>query len=590
LFKINFRKPGIRRVLLCLGALAGATPLGAQTGVSAADIAKTIVDLQPFRETQTMDIEGVGPKRATLVNLNPAVNVWYLLTLTGAQQNQSTAYHLENLAPDTQRLGLSKGFPNGLVVTGGRSDFNCDLWGHDTAKELAAARKSGQSYAPLCQGRLYLRNQTKGHRTSLETVTDFLRDHVAGGEKIVVLVRDTLYRDRYLDRPALKPGAESDRQAPTRSEGWPRPARIDPKYERQVIVLTNLGIQIAGAEANGVTPGHWYQADGQPGVYVSVIRPNLIAPAVFGDHRNLVKPLDTVEADAVVYLIAFDLYRFELGFALGTEHPRVDWSERTPETSRRKQEPGPDGIGSVAPLVSTGLINPGDAARTAATFIGGFKRSHGAFKWGELAQKNQGSHYGFMENGVVFSTLQPGLATIFVFDDGTVEVKTWEESDNAKLARIKHARQNGVPIIASGGGDGSLPVPGSLVGQWGPGNWSGSADQKLRTVRAGICLLEYEKKRFIVYAYFSSATPSAMARVFQAYGCRYAMLLDMNALEHTYLAIYRREASNFLIEHLIPGMNQLDKTVAGQYVPRFLGYADNRDFFYVMRREDTAAP
>ena len=31
-----------------------------------------------------------------------------------------------------------------------------------------------------------------------------------------------------------------------------------------------------------------------------------------------------------------------------------------------------------------------------------------------------------------------------------------------------------------------------------------------------------------------------MARIFQAYRCDYAMLLDMNALEHTYLAMYRK--------------------------------------------------
>ena len=47
----------------------------------------------------------------------------------------------------------------------------------------------------------------------------------------------------------------------------------------------------------------------------------------------------------------------------------------------------------------------------------------------------------------MFSKLQPGLATIFVLDDGSVEMKTWAEADNKLLARIKHARQNGVPLI-----------------------------------------------------------------------------------------------------------------------------------------------
>jgi hypothetical protein len=75
-----------------------------------------------------------------------------------------------------------------------------------------------------------------------------------------------------------------------------------------------------------------------------------------------------------------------------------------------------------------------------------------------------------------------------------------------------------------------------------------------------------------------------MARVFQAYACQYAMLLDMNALEHTYLALYRRQGANILVQHLVQDMNVLDKVASGQYVPRFLGYADNRDFFYLVRR------
>jgi hypothetical protein len=75
-----------------------------------------------------------------------------------------------------------------------------------------------------------------------------------------------------------------------------------------------------------------------------------------------------------------------------------------------------------------------------------------------------------------------------------------------------------------------------------------------------------------------------MVRIFQAYRCDYAMLLDMNALEHTYLAIYRRSGSQMFVDHLVKGMSEVEKTVSGELVPRFLGYADNRDFFFLMRR------
>ena len=44
-----------------------------------------------------------------------------------------------------------------------------------------------------------------------------------------------------------------------------------------------------------------------------------------------------------------------------------------------------------------------------------------------------------------------------------------------------------------------------------------------------------------------------MTRVFQAYGCRYAMHLDMNALEHTYLALYPHRDGRIVVQHLIEG-------------------------------------
>jgi hypothetical protein len=355
---------------------------------------------------------------------------------------------------------------------------------------------------------------------------------------------------------------------------------VNPANADRLITAANLGIALESRDVEriGMAPGAWYPAAGNTGIYVSIMQPNLIAPAILQSYRSLVNTLDNVEASSLVYLIAFDLDRFELGFALGTEHPQVNWSDHLLPQMRDSRLPGPDGIGSIAPLVSTGLISPENGRRTVATFTGGFKRTHGAFRYGDLALGNHGSHYGFIENGVVFSKLQPGLATIFMPNDGSIEMKTWMESDNPLLIGIRFARQNGVPLIETG-------APGQLVARWGPGNWSGSEDEKLRTIRAGVGIQIGQGKRFLIYAVFSDATPSAMSRVFQAYQCNYAMLTDMNALEHTYLAVYRRSGSEMSVEHLLSGMSVLDKSESGEVVPRFLGYPDNRDFFYVMRRD-----
>ena len=62
------------------------------------------------------------------------------------------------------------------------------------------------------------------------------------------------------------------------------------------------------------------------------------------------------------------------------------------------------------------------------------------------------------------------------------------------------------------------------------------------------------------------------------------MQLDMNALEHTYLAIYVVRREERVVEHLIEGMAVLDQQSHGELAPRFLSLPDDRDFFYLTRR------
>ena len=546
-------------------------------------VPKTILDLQQFRQTSFIHIKSQKGREgiATLVNLNPAINAWYLLQVEWNDGAPEVSFHLENAEPRAQRLLLDEKIPTGLVVTEGKNRYYCDLFDSDVLDE---AKASQRIYAPLCDGRVYLRNAAIGHRTNLEATTEFLREHVWGAEKIIGLGH-ILLGDMQRETGKMETETESQESTAkaTPSNQLPLPARIDSKYADRALTSWNLGINLNSAEAKSMKPGAWYAIGETPGVYVSILQPDLIDPAILQSYKTRVNKLDNVEASALCYLVAFDLDRFELGYALGTEHPKVGWSEHMLAKMRDPALAGPDGIASIAPLISTGLVAPMDASKTIATFTGGFKREHGAFKYGDLALRNHGSHYGFIENGVVFSKIQSGLATIFILDDGSVEMKTWSEADNSLLPRIRHARQNGVPVIEFDRASQS-PAPGPLVNRWGPGNWSGSEELKLRTMRSGAAIQTNHGKRFLIYAIFSDATPSAMARIFQAYHCDYAMLLDMNALEHTYLALYRRLGSQMLVDHLLKGMSELDKATAGEVVPRFLGYPDNRDFFYVMRR------
>ncbi len=537
-----------------------------------ANVPKTIIELQPYRREQTSTLLSGGEVK--LLSLNPNINASFLLTLGDG------AFHIENADHVGQQISLADYPLAGIVITGPQDTTRCELWSGEPS-EFQTALDSGLPFAPLCDGKLYLRNAIAGSRSSIERVTDFLRDHVWQGEQIVRVVRDTFMKDQYAETSELV--AVDGRGGAT---AGPRAATIEPKYAEQAIAPIGFGIAMDSARPDRMVPGVWYPAAGLQGIFASSIQPRTIGSEVLTAPGNANR-LDSIEGKSVDYFVAFDLARYGVGFALGTDHPRLDWSPRPRAPARIRGLPGPDGIGNASPLVRSGMVSPEVAGRTFATFTAGFKRQHGAFRYGDYAEIDTGKHYGFIEKGVIYSKLKTELSTLYVLDDGSVGMKTWKAEDDALLPRLLFARQNGVPLIefdpATGAG-----VPGDRVNKWGPGNWSGSAEAELRTLRAGACLQETEGRRYLIYGYFSTATPSAMARTFQAYGCRYAMLLDMNALEHTYLALYPRRDGNVHVEHLIASMSQFDKTAGnGNVIPRFLGYPDNRDLFYIFQREGT---
>lgn len=535
---------------------------------------KSIVELQPFRSETTAVLPDTG-ETVRLVSVNPGINAWFLLEIGTATSGSLRSYHIENPDPEGSKVELSL-LPGPSLIVGGR---RCEPWS-GSLTELETARNSGVPYAPLCGGSLYLRNQVPGTRTTLERTTEFLRDNVWKGEEVVRFVRDRFYKDSNFETAEVV-GAAGLQD----TSAGPRPARTAGGDVSRPVISALHGLGLAGSFQNLMTAGLWHPVAGLEDVYVSTIQPRMISDDVLNGPGKTNR-LDSVESKASVYMVAFDLERFDIGFALGTDHPALGWSPRPPVSIKPRNMPGPDGVRSAGPLVRLGMVSPALTNRTVATFTGGFKREHGAFKYGDLASVNFGTHYGFIEQGAILSKLQPELATLFQLQDGTIAMKTWREQDNALLPQIVWARQNGVALLETDP-DTGLGVPGPRVTQWGAGNWSGSAQAELRTLRAGACLQEYDGRRYLVYGYFSTATPSAMARTFQAYGCNYAMLLDMNALVHTYLALYVRVDGTVHVEHLIPGMSEVDtKSADGQLVPRFIGIPDNRDLFYVIRKEE----
>ncbi len=544
---------------------------------------KTIIELQPFRSEVSIDIQFADGKfgKATLINLNPNLNVWYLLIV---QKNgkKPEMYHLENPFPENNTLELNSELKAGLVISTREKNRPCERWAPFSDNPPAKAKKSAAAFEPLCDNMIYLRNPTQGKKTALEATTDFLRRHVAGGEQITTIVKDLLFKDRFVIDPEVVKGKPVTTNAATPPNG-PAAADIEDEYKNTYLVPKDLGLPVENNDKKGLACGQWYPVKNHSGIFFSAIQPKMVSKKIVAIQKKKVKILDSVEASALVYLVAIDQGLYELGYALGTEHPSVEWSKRIRPEMRNDTLPGPDGIDTIEPLVNTGIVPPNMADRVVATFTSGFKRYHGAFRNGKLAKQGNASHYGFMSNGVIFSKLHPGLATIVVYKDGKSVLKTWTKNDAKSLSTVRHARQNGVPIIAYDQSE-ARAMPTRFIRDVYEGNWSGSAEGHYRTLRAGLGEQKNKSRRFLIYAWFSSTTPSAMARVFQAYDCNYAMQTDINALEHTYMALYDR-SDGFKIHHLNNGMNVLDKTVKKKTIPRFLGMPDNRDFFYLMEKK-----
>ena len=219
-FGLNLIRGNIPTLVFCSVLLFSFTTRAAinQTEEYSAQVPKTIIDLQQFRKTSSISIskspEGEG--WATLINLNPAINDWYLLLIGHSKGDPVEAYHLENPAPENQSLLLDPDFPEGLVIRSSDKAQRCILWGSSSDSGLHKATGTGKSYAPLCEERLLLRNKTMGHKTTMEKVTDLLRRHVWQGEKITTFVREKFYQDAYLNTSeiikAQKSAARAERE------------------------------------------------------------------------------------------------------------------------------------------------------------------------------------------------------------------------------------------------------------------------------------------------------------------------------------------------------------------------------------------
>lgn len=481
--------------------------------------AGTILALQPDARFQTID----APRRMVLADVAPALGRVYLLAAKAPQGWRSL--HL-TMTPPRPGARLSE---DGARLELG-ADAACDVGPLFNAPKAAIS--------PVCKGLAELRMTVEGYRNSFDAVTDLLRDRFGDlGEQAISLVK-SVRGDA--DKEAADYGGSPTAGASNRPPpGAPTDASLSKTFTQRLIARGDQGIALADAPPGQLAIGHWYRAKRQPGVFISRVTPRAVGHA--GDPETY---------DAAVDLMAIALEGVRLEYRVGTEHPRLDWAKWA---GAQGKGPGPDGVGAAGPLARPGIIDPKDKAKLVAVFAGGFKRLHGALQ--------DGTYYGFIEDGVVLTKLRPGLATLYTTADGTIAMDNWAGQPTSPLL---FARQNGIPIVDKG-------VAGKRL-EDRSASWSTGVDGNPRTARGGACLIEGER-RFLVYAYFSAAVPRTMADVFTAYGCRTAMLLDMSRAALAYAAIHGPEGH----ETLTQAMRKADPSKGA----KFLDQADERDFFAV---------
>jgi hypothetical protein len=556
----------------------------------------SVVELQPYRSAQTLS--NAKGDSVTLTNLNPLVGSWYVLEYAVGGKKQ--AFHLEvfPLAANQHQKPQLALYADGLALVLKKETQYFPLWPEAGREPGQTAPDSGNSQlngAPvlsevfktmaaertpvglLCNNMVLVRQQRPGSTSRMELATDILRE-TRVGDWVVEALKPML----------IRPPEAAESQAGIapvpggNNPDSPDDALVAPSFAKLAHKPKLLNIETE-ADGQSMSYGRWYKAVRHAGVYVSVLAPSAIDQTVLASYPDRVDPIGapgtgSQEAGSVVYMLAIDLERYGFGYAIGAEHPGVGWSvkvKKAPGTD------GPDGFGGRTPLATIGALPPYLVDTVAGAFVGGFKREHGVFSGGALSKVNNNSHFGFVENGVVLSRLNPGLATAIIAPDGTMDMRTWPENGDNDFRYILHARQNGVPIIEGIDANG-VSIPGALVNRSGEGAWSGSANGRLLTIRAGMGIQEHDGHRFLLLGYFTGATPNAMARAYQAYHCRYAMSLDMNAPELCYTALYCRGEDGKITgaEYLVKEMSAAN---GGNHL-RFLQTNDTRDCFYLFRR------
>ena len=396
--------------------------------------AATVLDLQPTAasgDTVNYSVptaRGQIAAQARLISLNPSIGAWYLLEVPISGRSSET-FHLEAPFMGTAVRLSAEGVE---VQAPGVAPAVCDIFNPRSAHYIFRLAREGAPFTSVCGQSLFLRlDQSGAANTIKETGANVARS--IGLEFLVDAYKDHLKAD---DNSVPVDVAGTDAAAGT--DNGPREAEVAPSARARAVKLEKLDYDLEGKPA-ALHAGSWYRLDGLASAFFSFVRVGDAAPSILIERPDLVDPLTAKTRESVAYVVAFDLAQTTLGWAHGTSLPGVGNSPKVPSRG-----PGPDGFDRLAPLQTPGVVNPVYLSRLVGAFCGGFQREHGV----QLGGPHAGQYNGFIEEGVVMSRMNRGLATIVVTKSGDVDVREWSAEDDANVANVRYARQNGLPLVS----------------------------------------------------------------------------------------------------------------------------------------------
>jgi hypothetical protein len=307
--------------------------------------------------------------------------------------------------------------------------------------------------------------------------------------------------------------------------------------------------------------GRWVEVEG-PFLRTDPGRPSyLVATFIRPDRERLFSRL---------YFIAWDPRRVDMRMEAGLRNPTSATGLRGPGMIRR---------------------DPALLRRLIAAFNGGFQSTHGDF--------------GMMVDRKVYAPARPYAATVARLADGSTAFGTWD----GKLPYGKHPgwissfRQNLTPLVEDG-----------KYNPWKRGSWGGGTGYftgkgaKAHTWRSGLCL---HKSGFVMYVLGNPIDGPGLGKAMTKVGCSYGMELDINVthvgMEYLHvLGPGDRDppgAGRFKSERYFSKKGDWPDLKGFRYFmrvairgtgnmpfPRWAGRADEREFFYLVKRELLPGP